>query len=85
MQGRKTYRLNAYLNPDRAGDRAILARLRADRSRGLALSEVVRQSLSEHYTRPAPLPPAPSPELADLAAALAALAPVCALSRLVLH
>ncbi len=71
MQGRKTYRLNAYLNPDRAGDRAILARLRADRSRGLALSEVVRQALSEHYTRPPP--PTPAPELADLAAALAAL------------
>lgn len=71
MQGRKTYRINAYLNPDRAGDRVLLAKLRADRSRGVAISELVRQALNEHYMRPTP--PTPAPELATLADAVAAL------------
>jgi hypothetical protein len=71
MQGRNTYRINAYLNPDRAGDRAILARLRADRAHGLAISDIVRRALTEHYQQQ-PTPPA-APELADLAAALAGL------------
>lgn len=72
MQGRKTTRLNCYLNPDRGSDRALLARLRADRAHGLASSEVMRRALTRYYERPALTPTTP-PELATLAESVAAL------------
>ena len=72
MQGRKTTRLNCYLNADRAVDRAVLGRLRADRAHGLASSEIMRRALAQYYERPTPTP-APPPELATLAESVAAL------------
>lgn len=67
MQARECYRLNAYLNPARSGaDRQLLARLRADRARGVGYSETVRRALTyyyEHRDRPAPAPTADALDL----------------------
>lgn len=50
MQARDCHRLNAYLNPARSGaDRQLLARLRADRARGVGYSETVRRALTHYY------------------------------------
>lgn len=70
MQSEKTIRLNAYLRPDRvSADRVIMARLRADRSRGVAYSQTIKLALTHYYERPSPVP-TPAPELAELAAAI---------------
>ena len=75
MQARECHRLNAYLNPARSGaDRQLLARLRADRARGVGYSETVRRALThyyEHRDRPAPAPTADA--LALLSEAVTAL------------
>jgi hypothetical protein len=74
MQARECHRLNAYLNPARSGaDRQLLARLRADRARGVGYSETVRRALThyyEHRDRPAPTP---ADALALLSESVAAL------------
>ncbi len=73
MQARDTTKVITYLSPKRAVDRAILAKMRADRARGVAYSETVRRALEAYYERPAPAPDTTA-ELRALQAQVAALA-----------
>jgi len=71
MQGKHTARLITYLNAQRSSrDRAILARLRGDRARGIATSETIRRALETYYNPPTPQP---AHDVAELVGAVKAV------------
>lgn len=73
MQARDTTKVITYLSPKRAGDRAILAKMRADRAHDVTYSETVRRALKAYYAYSAPAPDTTA-ELRALQAQVATLA-----------